>query len=80
MNDLNLFFFLAVAGTTLGSISVLFVAFTVWIWSLRADLQVYAPLLDGPRSDRGGIRAPSNVRERAPSPHHSRHIARLGNT
>jgi hypothetical protein len=47
MNLLNQFLILGVAIGTLASVVVLFVVFVAWIWSLKHDLHVHAPLLDG---------------------------------
>ena len=47
MNLLNQFLILGVAIGTLASVVVLFVVFVAWIWSLKCDFDVHAPLLDG---------------------------------
>ena len=52
MDELSQCLILGFLGTILGNASVLFTLFTLWICSLRVDLDVYAPLVDGPRARR----------------------------
>jgi hypothetical protein len=52
MNLLNQFLILGVAIGTLASVVVLFVVFAAWIWSLKSDFHVHAPLLDGRSANR----------------------------
>lgn len=44
MNLFNQFLILGVAVGTLASVVVLFVVFVAWIWSLKCNLRVHAPL------------------------------------
>ena len=52
MVELNPYFVLGFLRTTLGSSVIFFTAFAMWICSLKVDLHVYAPLVDGPRAKR----------------------------
>ncbi len=49
MEDLQQYLVLGVVSSFLGSASALFAVFTIWICSLRTELQVFAPLVDAPR-------------------------------
>ena len=52
MYELQQYLVLGLVGSTLGSSVLLFTAFVLWIRSLKVDLCVYAPLVDGPRGKR----------------------------
>lgn len=55
MSLFNQFLILGVAIGTLAGVVVLFVVFVAWIWSLKCNLRVHAPL-----QDRVG-RRPTNI-------------------
>lgn len=46
MYDTNQLLVFGILGTTVASFVVVFVAFAVWISSLKDDIHVHAPLLD----------------------------------
>ena len=50
MQELQVYLLVGLLSSFLGSASILLVVFTLWICSLRTDLQVYAPLVDAPRT------------------------------
>ena len=52
MDLISQFLILGVAMGTLASVVVLFVVFVAWIWSLKSDFHIHAPLLDGRGANR----------------------------
>lgn len=52
MSEVQQFLLVVVLTTVLGSVSVLLAAFSLWIYSLRSELNVYAPLVDFARTRR----------------------------
>ena len=49
MHELSLYLLISLLGSFVGGVLVLLVAFVLWVFTLRSELQVYAPLVDAPR-------------------------------
>ena len=71
MNLINQLLIVGVAMGTLASVVVLFVVFVAWIWSLKCNLRIHAPLQDRvrprptnvafPNGDRAASRATKEI-------------------